>query len=49
MKRGEESCARRAKEELVPKLEDLGRFEYTSPDGKDLGVNVRHRAQVGGR
>jgi hypothetical protein len=32
-----------AREELVYRLEDLTRFEYVTPEGRDQGVNVRHR------
>ena len=32
-----------AREELVYRLEDLTRFEYITPEGRDQGVNVRHR------
>ncbi|GAB4817208.1 hypothetical protein N2152v2_004254 [Parachlorella kessleri] len=46
VKRGSEGCVQRARDDFLPKLEDLGRFEYTSPDGRDMGLNVRHRAQA---
>ena len=32
-----------AREELVYRLEDLTRFEYVTPEGRDQGINVRHR------
>lgn len=46
MKQGEQGCVARARDNFLPKLEDLGRFEYVAPDGRDLGINVRHRAQA---
>ena len=42
VKRGSDQCVENSKV-LLPKLEDLQVFEYTSPDGRDHGVNVRHR------
>lgn len=43
VKRGSEGCVARAKDDFLLKLEDLARFEYVAPDGKDVGLNVRHR------
>ncbi|KAL3150779.1 hypothetical protein ABBQ32_000547 [Trebouxia sp. C0010 RCD-2024] len=45
IKRGSDQCVVNS-QVLLPKLEDLQVFEYTSPDGRDHGVNVRHRAQA---
>lgn len=42
IKRGSDQCVVNS-QVLLPKLEDLQVFEYTSPDGRDHGVNVRHR------
>ena len=42
LKRGGSQCVRLA-EDLVTKLEHLGQFAYISIDGRDQGVNVRHR------
>ena len=42
VKRGSQQCVDNA-QNLKSKLEDLQVFEYTSPDGRDHGVNVRHR------
>ena len=42
IKRGSDQCVDNSKM-LMSKLEDLQVFEYTSPDGRDHGVNVRHR------
>lgn len=42
IKRGSDRCVENS-QVLLPKLEDLQVFEYTSPDGRDHGVNVRHR------
>lgn len=42
IKRGSDQCVENA-QVLLSKLEDLQVFEYTSPDGRDHGVNVRHR------
>lgn len=39
--RGSEQCIQVTQEDLVYKLEDLETFAYTSPEGKDCGVNVR--------
>ena len=44
VKRGSDQCTENSKN-LMPKLEDLQVFEYTSPDGRDHGVNVRHRCR----
>ncbi len=27
------------------RLEDLTRFEYVTPEGRDQGINVRHRCE----
>ncbi len=43
LKRGPENCVRMAKSDLLYRLADLEGFQYVSPDGKDLGVNVRLR------
>ncbi len=42
IKRGSDQCVENA-QNLKVRLEDLQVFEYTSPDGRDHGVNVRHR------
>ena len=42
IKRGSDQCVENA-HNLKMRLEDLQVFEYTSPDGRDHGVNVRHR------
>ena len=42
IKRGSDQCVENSRI-LLSKLEDLQVFEYTSPDGRDHGVNVRHR------
>ena len=42
IKRGSNQCVENS-QVLLSKLEDLQVFEYTSPDGRDHGVNVRHR------
>lgn len=42
IKRGSDQCVENS-QVLLSKLEDLQVFEYTSPDGRDHGVNVRHR------
>ena len=42
IKRGSDQCVENA-QNLKMRLEDLQVFEYTSPDGRDHGVNVRHR------
>ena len=42
IKRGSDQCVENS-QILLSKLEDLQVFEYTSPDGRDHGVNVRHR------
>lgn len=45
VRRGSDACVARATEELGPKLDALSTgFAYTSPSGRDMGVNVRHRA-----
>lgn len=41
--RGSEQCIQITDEELLYKLQDLERFTFTNPEGKDQGVNVRHR------
>ena len=43
VKRGSERCVSMARSELTPRLEDLEGFQYVSPEGRDQGVNVRHR------
>ena len=43
VRRGAERCVTLARSELLPKLEDLEAFQYVAPDGRDQGVNVRHR------
>ena len=43
VRRGAERCVALARGELLPKLEDLEAFQYVAPDGRDQGVNVRHR------
>ena len=42
LKRGGSQCVRLA-EDLITKLEHLEQFAYISIDGRDQGVNVRHR------
>lgn len=42
VKRGSEQAVENA-QNLLSKLSDLQVFEYTSPDGRDHGINVRHR------
>ncbi|CAL8468807.1 g8348 [Coccomyxa elongata] len=46
VKRGSERCVSMARSELTPRLEDLEGFQYVSPEGRDQGINVRHRAQA---
>ena len=41
--RGSEQSVQITQEELMYKLEDLETFSYTTPEGKDQGLNVRHR------
>lgn len=41
--RGSEQCIQIAEEELMFKLEDLETFVYQTLEGKDHGMNVRHR------
>ena len=41
--RGSEQSVQITQEELMYKLEDLETFSYMTPEGKDQGVNVRHR------
>ncbi len=43
VRRGSERCVALARSELLPKLEDLEAFQFVAPDGRDQGVNVRHR------
>jgi hypothetical protein len=43
IKRGSEDAVARART-LVPKLESLQGFAYITPDSRDVGANVRHRA-----
>lgn len=43
VKRGSEQCVAIARNDLTYRLEDLEGFQYVSPEGKDQGVNVRHR------
>lgn len=43
IKRGSEDAVVRART-LVPKLESLQGFAYITPDSRDVGANVRHRA-----
>ena len=45
IKRGSDQCVENA-QNFTSKLEDLQVFEYTSSDGRDHGVNVRHRYQI---
>ena len=42
IKRGSDQCVMNA-QNLISRLEDLQVFEYIAPDGRDHGVNVRHR------
>ena len=42
IKRGSDEAVDSA-QTLLPKLSDLQVLEYTSPDGRDHGINVRHR------
>lgn len=42
IKRGSDQAVENA-QNLLSKLSDLQVFEYTSPDGRDHGINVRHR------
>ncbi|KAK9829298.1 hypothetical protein WJX72_005017 [[Myrmecia] bisecta] len=46
LKRGSEQCVRIAREEMMFKLEDLEAFEFVTGEGRDNGINVRHRAQA---
>ena len=42
--RGSDACVATAQEDLMFRLEDLSRnFDYWGPDGRDHGINVRHR------
>ncbi len=43
LKRGAERCVALARADLAPVLEDLEGFQFVSPEGRDQGVNVRHR------
>ncbi len=43
VRRGAARCVALARSELLPKLEDLEAFQFVAPDGRDQGVNVRHR------
>lgn len=46
MQRGSEQSVELTKEELAYKLADLESFAFTTPEGKDQGVNIRHRAKA---
>lgn len=41
--RGSEQCIQIIQEDIMGKISDLSSFAYTSPDGKDQGVNVAYR------
>ena len=41
--RGSEQCILIVQEDIMSKLSELSSFAYTSPDGKDQGVNVAYR------
>lgn len=43
VKRGSERCVAIARNELSHRLADLEGFQYVSPEGRDQGINVRHR------
>ena len=43
LKRGPENCVRMTKHDLTYRLQDLEEFQFVSPDGKDVGANVRLR------
>ena len=43
LQRGSQQSVEMTGEELAYKLADLESFSYTTPEGKDQGVNVRHR------
>jgi len=47
VRRGSGRCVALARSELLPKLEDLEDFQFVAPDGRDQGVNVRHRCAAG--
>eukprot|EP00884_Botryococcus_braunii_P009160 jgi/Botrbrau1/18245/Bobra.110_1s0002.1 len=46
LKRGSDQCVTLAREEMMYRLEDLEKFQYSAADGRDQGINVRHRAQA---
>ena len=43
LKKGPENCVRLTQQDLLCRLQDLEGFQFVSPDGKDLGANVRLR------
>lgn len=43
MQRGSEQSVQIAREDVSGRLADLERFAYSSAEGRDHGVNVRHR------
>jgi len=44
LQRGSQQSVEMTEEELAYKLADLESFAYTTPEGKDQGVNIRHRS-----
>ena len=50
LKRGSEACVAIAKDDLMFRLDDLARnFDHRGPDGRDHGINVRHRCALKSR
>ena len=48
VRHGSEACVAQARGGLAARLEGLASaFHYVSPDGRDMGGNVRHRCAVG--
>ena len=43
MQRGSEQCVEIVREDIFNKLSDLEKFASLSLEGRDHGVNVRHR------
>ena len=49
LRHGSDACVDRARRGLVPRLEALSTgFTYVAADGRDMGVNVRHRCVMAG-